>query len=87
MSDQINRDVPTEQTDNASARSRTGFFSTAHSSEGMLTDQISTGSVVDDPKSATGQKDPELPWLRINWDRQRVAGRDVVVPVGDALLA
>jgi signal transduction histidine kinase len=80
MSDQINRDVPTEQTDNASARSRTGFFSTAHSSEGMLTDQISTGSVVDDPKSATGQKDPELPWLRINWEIK------ALVPIASVLL-
>lgn len=80
MSDQINRDVPTEQTDNASARSRTGFFSTAHSSEGMLTDQISKGLVVDDPKSATGQKDPELPWLRINWEIK------ALVPIASVLL-
>jgi signal transduction histidine kinase len=80
MSDQINRDVPTEQTDNASARSRTGFFSTAHSSEGMLTDPISTGRVVDDPTPVTEQKDPELPWLRINWEIK------ALVPIASVLL-
>jgi signal transduction histidine kinase len=80
MSDQINRDVPTEQTDNASARSRTGFFSTAHSSEGMLTDPISTGPVVGDPTPVTEQKDPELPWLRINWEIK------ALVPIASVLL-
>jgi signal transduction histidine kinase len=80
MSDQINRDVPTEPTDNASARSRTGFFSTAHSSEGMLTDPISTGRVVDDPTPVTEQKDPELPWLRINWEIK------ALVPIASVLL-
>ncbi len=80
MSDQINRDVSTEQTDNASARSRTGFFSTAHSSEGMLTDPTSTGSGVDDPTPVTEQKDPELPWLRINWEIK------ALVPIASVLL-
>ena len=80
MSDQINRDVSTEQTDNASARSRTGFFSTAHSSEGMLTDPTSTRSGVDDPTPVTEQKDPELPWLRINWEIK------ALVPIASVLL-
>jgi signal transduction histidine kinase len=80
MSDQINRDMPTEQTDNASARLRTGFFSTAYSSEGMLTDPISTGPVVDDRAPTTGQKDPELPWLRINWEIK------ALVPIACVLL-
>ena len=79
MSDQINRAVPTEQTITP-LRSRTGFFSTAHSSEGMLTDSISTGSVVDDPTRVTEQKDPELPWLRINWEIK------ALVPIACVLL-
>jgi signal transduction histidine kinase len=80
MSDQKNRDVPTEPTENASTRSRTGFFSTAHSSEGMLTDPISTGPVVGDPTPVTEQKDPELPWLRINWEIK------ALVPIASVLL-
>ena len=80
ISDQKNRAMPTEPTENALLRSRTGFFSTAHSSEGMLTDPISTGPVVDDPTPVTEQKDPELPWLRINWEIK------ALVPIACVLL-
>jgi hypothetical protein len=80
MSEQKDPAMPTEETDNSSLRPRTGFFSTAYSSEGMLTDPISTGSVVDDPTPATEQKDPELPWLRINWEIK------ALVPIACVLL-
>jgi signal transduction histidine kinase len=80
MSEQKDPAMPTEETDNSSLRPRTGFFSTAHSSEGMLTDPISTGSVVDDPTRVTEQKDSELPWLRINWEIK------ALVPIACVLL-
>jgi hypothetical protein len=80
MSEQKDPAMPTEETDNSSLQPRTGFFSTAHSSEGMLTDPISTGSVVDDPTRVTEQKDSELPWLRINWEIK------ALVPIACVLL-
>jgi signal transduction histidine kinase len=46
----------------------------------MLTDPISTGSVVDDPTRVTEQKDSELPWLRINWEIK------ALVPIACVLL-
>ena len=46
----------------------------------MLTDPTSTGSGVDDPTPVTEQKDPELPWLRINWEIK------ALVPIACVLL-
>ena len=79
MSEQKDPAMPTEETYNSSLQPRTGFFSTAHSSEGMLTDPISTG-LVDDPTRVTQQKDSELPWLRINWEIK------ALVPIACVLL-
>ena len=46
----------------------------------MLTDPTSTGPGVDDPTPVTEQKDPELPWLRINWEIK------ALVPIASVLL-
>jgi len=82
MTDQTNPDIPAEEVPVApSPRSRPGFFSTAYSSATSLTDPISTGPVADDSAPARTQaEDPELPWLRINWEIK------ALVPIACVLL-
>src|SRR3984893_4807199 len=64
-----------------STRSRAGFFSTAYSGAALLSDPISTGPVADTSASAgTTSEDPELPWLRINWEIK------ALVPIACVLL-
>src|SRR3984893_13660944 len=64
-----------------STRSRAGFFSTAYSGAALLSDPISTGPVADTSASAgTTSQDPELPWLRINWEIK------ALVPIACVLL-
>ncbi len=81
MSEQIDPDIPAEEVPAAaSPRSRTGFFSTAYSSTGM-DDSISTGAVAaDSARTAAKSEDPELPWLRINWEIK------ALVPIACVLL-
>ena len=65
----------------SSARSRAGFFSTAYSGAALLTDPISAGPLADDSAPAgTQAEDPELPWLRINWEIK------ALVPIACVLL-
>jgi len=65
----------------SSARSRAGFFSTAYSGAALPTDPISTGPVADDSdRPETNAEDPELPWLRINWEIK------ALVPIACVLL-
>src|SRR5246127_5588560 len=62
-------------------RSRAGFFSTAYPGPALLTDPISTGPVADSVVPAeTIAQDPELPWLRINWEIK------ALVPIACVLL-
>ena len=86
MTEQIDPDIPAEEVPEvASPRSRTGFFSTAYSSSSLSlslsTEPISTGPVADDSASAaTKPDDPDLPWLRINWEIK------ALVPIAFVLL-
>jgi signal transduction histidine kinase len=82
MSEQIDPDIPAEEVpEAASPRSRTGFFSTAYSSSSMPTEPISTGPVADDSaRTGIESEDPELPWLRINWEIK------ALVPIAFVLL-
>jgi len=84
MSEQIDPDIPAEEVpEAASPRPRTGFFSTAYSSSSLSlsTDPISTGPVADDSaRTGTESEDPELPWLRINWEIK------ALVPIAFVLL-
>ena len=75
-------DVPAENICvSNSPHSRTGFFSTAYSGEALSVDPISTGPVADASASAdTTSQDPELPWLRINWEIK------ALVPIACVLL-
>jgi len=73
---------PTDQeSSDSTPRSRTSFFSTAYSSANVLTGPISTGPVPEaaTPPDTIGQ-DPELPWLRINWEIK------ALVPIACVLL-
>jgi len=73
---------PTDQeSSDSTPRSRTSFFSTAYSSANVLTGPISTGPVPEaaTPTDTIGQ-DPELPWLRINWEIK------ALVPIACVLL-
>ncbi len=82
MTDKIVPEIPTEAVpETAAPRSRTGFFSTAYSSPALLTEPISTGPV-EDGSTAPSMKseDPELPWLRINWEIK------ALVPIAFVLL-
>src|ERR1700686_3412889 len=70
MTQRTGRDIRADEVPApTSTRSRAGFFSTAYSGAALLTDPISTGPVADAFASAgTTSQDPELPWLRINWE-------------------
>ena len=59
---------------------RSGFFSTAYSGSGWLTEPISAVAA-EDPSAAEGKlDDPDLPWLRINWEIK------ALVPIACVLL-
>lgn len=64
----------------ASPRPRSSFFSTEYSGA-ALAEPISTGPLSDDPAPTNAQtQDPELPWLRINWEIK------ALVPIACVLL-
>jgi signal transduction histidine kinase len=75
-------DIPPDEVATSTAvHSRTGFFSTAYSGAALLPDPISTGLVADDSSPArTKAENPELPWLRINWEIK------ALVPIACVLL-
>jgi signal transduction histidine kinase len=75
-------DIPADEVPaTSSARSRAGFYSTAYSGAALPTDPISTGPLADDSApAATQAEDPELPWLRINWEIK------ALVPIACVLL-
>jgi signal transduction histidine kinase len=81
MREQIDPDIPAEEVPAAaSPRSRTSFFSTAYTSPG-ITDSISTDAVADGTdRAVTKPEEPELPWLRINWEIK------ALVPIACVLL-
>lgn len=63
------------------AHARTGFFSTAYSGAALLDAPISAGRLPHDSDSnGTNSEDPELPWLRINWEIK------ALVPIACVLL-
>ena len=82
MTDKIGPEIPTEAVpETAAPRSRTGFFSTAYSSRALLTEPTSTGPVEDGSTAPSiKSEDPELPWLRINWEIK------ALVPIAFVLL-
>jgi len=82
MTQSTGPDIPADEVPAvSSARSRAGFYSTAYSGAALLTDPISTGPVADDSAPAgTKSEDPELPWLRINWEIK------ALVPIACVLL-
>src|SRR4029077_7163381 len=81
MTDKIVPDIPTEDARETDApRSRTGFFSTAYSSSASSA-PISLGPVENRATAgSTKPEDPELPWLRINWEIK------ALVPIAFVLL-
>ena len=82
MTQRTGPDVPAENFSvSNSAHSRAGFFSTAYSGAALAGDPISTGPVADASASAgTTSQDPDLPWLRINWEIK------ALVPIACVLL-
>ncbi len=63
------------------AHARTGFFSTAYSGSALPPDSIPGGPAGDaSTAAATKSDDPELPWLRINWEIK------ALVPIACVLL-
>src|ERR1700687_3603591 len=81
MTQRTGRDIPADEVvAPSSTRSRAGFFSTAYSGAALLTDPISTGPVADASTPGTKPEDPELPWLRINWEIK------ALVPIACVLL-
>src|SRR5271157_4097150 len=64
----------------ASVRRRTSFFSTGYSNE-MSSGLVAPALVTIDPASHdTETQDPELPWLRVNWEIK------ALVPIASVLL-
>jgi signal transduction histidine kinase len=61
-------------------RSRTGFFSTEYSGAASSSASGSTAKGANDSAPAAESKDPELPWLRINWEIK------ALVPIACVLL-
>jgi signal transduction histidine kinase len=61
------------------ARARTGFYSTEYSGVGSSQDSVSTERGADG-SAGSATKDPELPWLRINWEIK------ALVPIACVLL-
>src|SRR6266496_2593862 len=81
MRDRKGKDVPPEALPAATPYVRKGFFSTAYSSDASPNDTISTGPVADNlTQPSTEAKNPELPWLRINWELK------ALVPIACVLL-
>jgi len=81
MRDRKGKDVPPEALPAATPYVRKGFFSTAYSSDASPNDTISTGPVADNlTQPSTEAKNPELPWLRINWEIK------ALVPIACVLL-
>jgi hypothetical protein len=52
----------------ASARPRAGFFSTGYASHTSLSDSAPRLATPDSGRQNAAAEDPELPWLRINWE-------------------
>ena len=74
-------EIGTDAVRAAPAHARTGVFSTAYSGAALLDTPISTGRLAHDSDSnTTNSEDPELPWLRINWEIK------ALVPIACVLL-
>ncbi|MGA8343295.1 MAG: ATP-binding protein [Candidatus Sulfotelmatobacter sp.] len=81
MMEQPDLSNPAEDVAAAVPRSRAGFYSTAYSGATLMEAPISTGPLADDSAPAgTTSEDPELPWLRINWEIK------ALVPIACVLL-
>jgi len=78
----INPEIATETAhETAPAPSRRSFFSTEYSSSASMTEAFSpevSGEAV--PEKGTRPEDPDLPWLRINWEIK------ALVPIAIVLL-
>lgn len=61
-------DAVPEEVAGESPRARYGFFSTAYSSPGLLTEPISAVAAEAPVAAEIKVDDPDLPWLRINWE-------------------
>jgi hypothetical protein len=64
----------------AAVRPRTSFFSTEYSSAPLLAEPLSSESETADRATDSTLKDPDLPWLRINWEIK------ALVPIACVLL-
>lgn len=80
-------EIVNQQTDRAaeevvgtSPHARSGFFSTAYSGSEWIADSISAVAAQDAGAAETKLDDPELPWLRINWEIK------ALVPIACVLL-
>ena len=60
-------EMPDEEPVEPSLPSRTSFFSTAYSSAALLPEPAEAGADGAAPANAKPE-DPDLPWLRINWE-------------------
>lgn len=76
MHEPMDPDIPAEEVPEGGSRPRAAFFSTAYSSAAS-TDSISTDKAA---SPRTKVDDPELPWLRINWEIK------ALVPIAFVLL-
>jgi hypothetical protein len=80
MTEPLHPDSSTDEVADA-PHSRPGFYSTAYSSAASLADPIPAVLVPDDPaQTGAERRNPELPWLRINWEIK------ALVPIACVLL-
>src|SRR5579862_1576993 len=79
IKEQTDPEMAAEEAAKTSPHARAGFFSTAYSGSEWVTEPLS--AVAHDPGAAeTKLDDPDLPWLRINWEIK------ALVPIACVLL-
>ncbi len=80
MNEQTDPQIAAEDLPRTSLQPRAGFFSTAYSGAALLSAPISAVATGESATPETKSDDPELPWLRINWEIK------ALVPIACVLL-
>ena len=80
MNEQTDPQIAAEDLPRTSLQPRAGFFSTAYSGAALLSAPISAVATGESATPGTKSDDPELPWLRINWEIK------ALVPIACVLL-
>ncbi|HET7890749.1 MAG TPA: ATP-binding protein [Candidatus Sulfotelmatobacter sp.] len=78
--EQIDPQTTPAEVSGLAPQARSGFFSTAYSGGALLSDPISAVATEEATAGGTKSDDPELPWLRINWEIK------ALVPIACVLL-